>query len=86
MNTIESRKSTSLRLRRGLYEHLAERAKSENRSFNNFVEKILVEAMEHREPNEETKEAMDQAIRDMPYRNYKKFRNAKDLLKDLMDD
>jgi len=50
MSTIEPRRSTSLRLKRGLYERVAQRARGENRSINNFLETLIGEAMEYREP------------------------------------
>jgi len=86
MNTIEAKKNASIRIRKGLYERVRERAKEENRSVSNFLETLIREAVESREPNEETKAALDQAIRDMPYQGYKKYRDTEDLFKDLMKD
>jgi len=86
MNTIEAKKTTSIRIRKGLYERVRERARGENRSVSNFLETLIREAVEGREPNEETKAVLDQAIRDMPYPGYKKYRDTEDLFKDLMGD
>jgi len=86
MDTAEIRKPTSLRLKRGLYEHVRERARKENRSINNFLEKVIAEAVEYREPNEETKQALDQAIRDRPYLGHRWYGSAEEMLEDLLAD
>ena len=56
METIE-RKQTAFRLRKDLLDKLKEDAAKENRSLNNYVETLLLDAV-YREPNEETLEAM----------------------------
>jgi len=71
-----------LRLKRGLYEHVRERAKKDGRSVNNFLERVISEAVEYREPNEETKLAIEEARRERPH--LKRYENSKDLLEDLM--
>jgi len=81
MNTVAQRKSTSIRLKRGLYEHLAERARRENRSFNNFVETILGDAVEYREPNEETKLAIEESRMEKPF--LKGYTDMDELFADL---
>jgi len=86
MNTIEVKKTTSIRIKRGLYERVREQARGENRSVSNFLETLISDAVENRMPNEETKAVLDQAIRDMPYLSYKKYRDTEDLFKDLMED
>ena len=45
-----ARKQISFRLREDLLEVLRERAKRENRSLNNLVESLLLEAMRSKEP------------------------------------
>ena len=55
MNTRVSsnKKQTAFRFSEDLLERLKVRAKKDNRSLNNYVEKILMEAV-YDEPNEET--------------------------------
>ena len=62
MNTGVStnKKQTAFRFSEDLLERLKERAKKDNRSLNNYVEKILMEAV-YNEPNEETIAAMKEA-------------------------
>ena len=54
------RKPASLRLNSDLLDLLKERAKTSNRSFNNFVESVLMDAMYH-EPNATTIAAIEEA-------------------------
>ncbi|MGM9735264.1 MAG: toxin-antitoxin system HicB family antitoxin [Candidatus Cryptobacteroides sp.] len=62
MNTRVStnKKQTAFRFSEDLLERLKERAKKDNRSLNNYVEKVLMEAV-YDEPNEETVAAMAEA-------------------------
>ena len=61
MNTIAvDRKQTAFRLRADLLDRLKVAAKKENRSLNNYVESVLLDAV-YREPNEETLTAMKDA-------------------------
>ena len=61
MNTVAvDRKQTAFRLRTDLLDRLKVAAKEENRSLNNFVESVLLDAV-YREPNEETLTAMKDA-------------------------
>ena len=61
MNTIAvDRKQTAFRLRTDLLDRLKVAAKKENRSLNNYVEGVLLDAV-YREPNEETLTAMKEA-------------------------
>ena len=65
MNTVAvDRKQTAFRLRTDLLDRLKVAAKKENRSLNNFVESVLLDAV-YREPNEETLIAMKDAKRYM---------------------
>ena len=61
MNTVAvDRKQTAFRLRTDLLDRLKVAAKKENRSLNNFVESVLLDAV-YREPNDETLTAMKDA-------------------------
>jgi len=86
MGTIEKRKSTSIRLKESLYEQIKFRAKQEQRSVNNYLERIISEAIEYYEPNKETKKDLDQAIEDRPYLNYKSYQTTEELIQDLLSD
>lgn len=62
MNTVAvDRKQTAFRLRTDLLDRLKVAAKKENRSLNNYVESVLLDAV-YREPNEETLAAMKDAM------------------------
>lgn len=54
------RKQTSFRLREDLVKALQEEARKANRSLNNLVECLLLDAV-YSEPNEETKAAIEEA-------------------------
>lgn len=61
MNTVAvDRKQTAFRLRTDLLDRLKVAAEKENRSLNNYVESVLLDAV-YREPNEETLAAMKDA-------------------------
>lgn len=61
METITlDRKQTAFRLRVDLLDRLKVAARKENRSLNNYVESVLLDAV-YREPNEETLAAMKEA-------------------------
>lgn len=61
MNTVAvDRKQTAFRLRTDLLDRLKVAAKKENRSLNNYVESVILDAV-YREPNEETLAAMKDA-------------------------
>ncbi len=51
------RERTAFRLRKDLMDKIKKDAKKENRSVNNYVETLLLDAV-YREPNEETLAAM----------------------------
>lgn len=61
MNTKETKKAGSFRLDRGLYNHIEELAKKNNRSFNNLIETLLIQATNYHEPNQETIDAMNES-------------------------
>ena len=61
MDTVAfDRKQTAFRLRADLLDRLEAAARKENRSLNNYVESVLLDAV-YREPNEETLAAMKEA-------------------------
>ena len=61
MDTVAfDRKQTAFRLRADLLDRLKAAARKENRSVNNYVESVLLDAV-YREPNEETLAAMKEA-------------------------
>lgn len=60
MEAAIQKKATMFRLPVDLLDRLKEMAKKEHRSLNNFVECILLDAA-YNEPNEETKEAIEEA-------------------------
>lgn len=60
MEAIVDRKQTAFRLRSDLLDRLKEAARKQNRSLNNFVESALMDVV-YNKPNEETKEAIEEA-------------------------
>lgn len=78
MNTVAfDRKQTAFRLRTDLLDRLKVAAKKENRSLNNYVESVLLDAV-YREPNEETLAAMKDAkenrnLETLDLDNFEKF-------------
>ena len=74
------RVQASFRLKAELMERLRMGAKASNRSLNNFVENVLLDAMYH-EPNETTKAAIVEAINN---NNKTAYDSVDDLMKELM--
>ena len=74
------RVQASFRLKAELMERLKRGAKASNRSLNNFVENVLLEAM-FREPNETTKAAIAEA---MSNKQKKAYDNVDELMNELM--
>ncbi len=60
MDLYVQKKNQSFRLSVDLIEKLKQLAKRQNRSLNNYVETLLLDAAYH-EPNETTKAAMEEA-------------------------
>ncbi len=58
---ITERRQTAFRLRKDLLEKLKKEAAKENRSVNNYVETLLLDAV-YRESNEDTLEAMQEVV------------------------
>ncbi|HTO16405.1 MAG TPA: hypothetical protein VLZ83_11580 [Edaphocola sp.] len=76
METIE-RKQTAFRLRKDLMDRLKKDAAKQNRSVNNYVETLLLDAV-YREPNEETLEAMREVesgieLENLDMENFRKY-------------
>lgn len=70
----------SFRLKAELMEKLRMGAKASNRSLNNFVESVLLDAM-FREPNETTKAAIAEA---MSNKNKEAYDSVDGLMEELM--
>lgn len=76
METIE-RKQTAFRLRKDLMDRLKKDAAKQNRSVNNYVETLLLDAV-YRDPNEDTLEAMREVesgaeLETLDMDNFKKY-------------
>lgn len=74
------RVQASFRLKAELMERLRMGAKASNRSLNNFVENVLLDAMYH-EPNETTKAAIVEA---MSNNDKMAYNSVDELMKELM--
>ena len=59
--TTKTKKQVPLRLDVDLFDMAMEKAKAENRSFNNYVENLLFKDVGN-VPNEETKKAIEEAM------------------------
>ncbi len=57
--TITKKKTTSLRIDNGLFEHIENIAKRENRSINNYIETILLNTTGYNIAPELTKEDLE---------------------------
>lgn len=69
-----NRRQTAFRLRADLLDRLRVKAKKENRSLNNYVESVLLDAV-FDEPNDETLAAMKEAdnLTKVDMSNYESF-------------
>ena len=81
MNTVATKRITSLRLNADLYASIETLAKSENRSVNNFIETALSKVIDLYTPNEETVKAIEEMRKERS--SLKRYDNVKDLFKDL---
>ena len=81
--TDTKKKSTSLRINSNLYAYIEKLAKKENRSLNNFIETTLFDALEYREPNENTKKAIAEFKNEK--KNLKRYSSAEELFQDVED-
>ena len=71
---VSNRRQTAFRLRADLLDRLRIKAKKENRSLNNYVESVLLDAV-FDEPNDETLAAMKEAdiLTKVDMSNYESF-------------
>ena len=74
------RVQASFRLKADLMERLRMGAKASNRSLNNFVESVLLDAMYH-EPNDTTKAAIAEA---RSHKEKKAYNSVDELMNELM--
>lgn len=58
MSRTKTRKQITLRLEEKLCKHIRSLAKSKNRRVNNFIETLLAEATNFKEPNDQTRRAI----------------------------
>ena len=82
METSTVRRPASFRLRADLLEGLKRNAARENRTLNNYVESVLLDIV-YQEPNEETKEAIREAISRKDYPAEDVYDNVDDMFKAL---
>ncbi len=83
MNTATRRKSTSLRIDNKLFAYIETKAKEENRSLNNYIETVLLTSTGFYEPNEVTKNAMQQVREERD--TLKCYSDMDELFKDLAE-
>lgn len=76
------RKQASFRLRADLLERLRRNAASENRTLNNYVESVLLDIV-YREPNAETRAAIEEAMTRKHYPERELHHSVDDLFKAL---
>jgi hypothetical protein len=81
MNNPNQRKLRSVRIKSELDKHLENMAKEENRSVNNLIETLLAKASGFREPNEETKLSIEEAMKEEA--GQKRYDNLNELFEDL---
>ena len=82
METTIVRRPASFRLRADLLEGLKHNAARANRSLNNYVESVLLDVV-YNEPNEETKEAIVEAMNRKEYPAEDVYDNVDDMFKAL---
>lgn len=82
METRIVRRPASFRLRADLLEGLKRNAARENRTLNNYVESVLLDIVYH-EPNEETKEAIREAMSRKEYPAEDVYDNVDEMFKAL---
>ena len=82
MATAIVRKPASFRLRADLLERMKRNAARENRTLNNYVECVLLDAV-YDEPNEVTKAAIEEAMTRREYPEGELYSSAAELFKAL---
>ena len=75
---MKTKVQTAVRLHKDLLEALKEKAKADNRSLNNYIEKILYDDV-GKLPNEDTKAAINEA----QHKTLEKIENLDHWLEDL---
>ena len=80
--TTTIRRPASFRLRADLLEGLKRNAARTNRSLNNYVESVLLDVV-YNEPNEETKEAIREAMNRKEYPAEDVYDNVDEMFKAL---
>lgn len=83
---VQEKKLTSIRLNKILYAHLQKKARTENRSVNNYIETLLLENSNFYEPNEETVAAVNEARESIANNTGKGHKNSDSLMKALLDE
>ena len=66
MSRTKTRKQITLWLDEKLYKHVRSLAKSENRNVNNFIETLLAEATNSKEPNDQTRRVIEETRAERP--------------------
>ncbi len=82
MATATLRKPASFRLRADLLERMKRNAARENRTLNNYVECVLLDAV-YDEPNEVTKAAIEETMSRKEYPEGELYSSAAELFKAL---
>lgn len=82
MESTVVRQPVSFRLKPDLIEGLRRNARRENRTLNNYVESVLLDIV-YREPNAETKAAIEEARNRKYYQEEDTYDNVEDLFKSL---
>lgn len=78
MATTVRRRPTSFRLRTDLVERLKRKAARENCTLNNYVENVLLDVV-YDEPNEVTKDAIEEARNRKDYPESELYGSAKEM-------
>ena len=82
MATTITRKPTSFRLRTDLLDGLRRNAKVRNMSLNSYVEDMLLDLV-YCEPNEVTKDAIEEAMNRKEYPENELYNSAEEMFKAL---
>lgn len=84
---IQEKKLTSIRLNKKLYFYLKQKAKAENRSLNNYIETLLFEASDFNLLNEESRNAVFQAMEEREQLiKMEKNESTKEFMERLLED
>lgn len=83
---VEEKKLTSIRLGKNLYAELQKKAKSQNRSVNNYIETALMESLNFYEPNDETIEAIEEVQKMIKNGTGESIGNVREFLAQVRDE